>query len=73
MNKAWFQDYKPLSNTEEGFLGGLQHSPVSFGAYISNDFFGYSGGIGYVDKDKARKDRSRLVLPSIFSLNFQYF
>ncbi|KAL5262342.1 hypothetical protein ACHWQZ_G007910 [Mnemiopsis leidyi] len=45
MTKIWVQDYLPLSKTEEAVLGGLVHSPVAFGSYISDNIFGYSGGI----------------------------
>ena len=44
LDKIWIQDYLPLGKTEASLMKGLQYSPVAFGAYISDNIFGYSGG-----------------------------
>ena len=44
MTKIWGQDYVPLGKSEQSFLDKLHISPISFGSYISDNIFGYSGG-----------------------------
>lgn len=45
MKKAYLQDWYPLGKGEEWLLGGLKHSPVAFGSYISDNYFGYTNGL----------------------------
>ena len=44
MKKAFLQDWYPLGKGEMWFLGGLKHSPVAFGSYVSDNYFGYTNG-----------------------------
>ncbi|XP_063676980.1 uncharacterized protein LOC134813221 [Bolinopsis microptera] len=42
---AYLQDWYPLSKTADGLMRGLRHSPVAFGGYISDNYFGYTHGL----------------------------
>ncbi|KAL5262101.1 hypothetical protein ACHWQZ_G007711 [Mnemiopsis leidyi] len=44
LDKIWIQDFVPLGKNEASVIEGLLISPVAFGAYISDNIFGYSGG-----------------------------